>query len=155
MWGLSGQGVLRYMPLRYAVLCYPKDVIITLLSSHKITFALKSNLWRWASNDDIASSSSRLIDTSALEFFYFHSSRGSATDWQSHSTLYIQKALPAVCGSQIALHPFCYIYISLHIRQLLSQFTLNFTLCIIFMYFIKCILCLNPCFMCFCTFQSY
>ena len=40
-----------------------KDVIITLLSSHKITFALKSNLWRWASNDDIASSSSRLIDT--------------------------------------------------------------------------------------------
>ena len=41
--------------------------------------------------------------------------------------------------SQIALHPFCYTYISLHIRQLLSHFSLNITLCIIFMYFIKCI----------------
>ena len=67
---------------------------------------------------------------------------------------YIQTALPAVCGSQIALHPFCYTYILLHIRQLLSHFTLIITLCILFMYFIKCILCLNPCFMCFCTFQS-
>ena len=33
--------------------------------------------------------------------------------------------------SQIALHPFCYTYISLHIRQLLSHFSLNITLCII------------------------
>ena len=68
---------------------------------------------------------------------------------------YIQTALPAVCCSQIALHPFCFTYILLHIRQLLSHNTLLLTLCVLFMYIIKCILCLNPCFMCFCTFQSY
>ena len=71
-----------------------------------------------------------------------------------HEIALYTESTEAVCGSQIALHPFCYTYILLHIRQLLSHYTLIITLCILFMYFIKCILCLNPCFMCFCTFQS-
>ena len=60
-----------------------------------------------------------------------------------HEIALYKESTEAVCGSQIAFHPFCFTYILLHIRQLLTQNTLLLTLCVLFMYIIMCILCLN------------
>ena len=55
-------------------------------------------------------------------------------------------------------HPFRYSYTLLHIRQIPSQKYTFITLCL-YLYplyeLFMCILCLNPCTIHFCTFQSY